>query len=157
MTAPGHFSDMPRQPDDVRSPGQSRHPAARPRLPFLDPNRTSASTKDMADRPGSASFMAFVNLADCLIETRMTRRHVHGSGRLEGSRPLSMLGVTTSRKRSTADIPNTRNRHTVNRPNSWDIRSSNRWDSPSTKGSDNPDSPDTPDSARRSSQPVSPP
>jgi hypothetical protein len=30
-----HFSDMPRQPDDVRSPGQSRHPAARPRLPFL--------------------------------------------------------------------------------------------------------------------------
>ena len=31
----GHFSDMPRQPDDVRSRGQSRHPAARPRLPFL--------------------------------------------------------------------------------------------------------------------------
>src|ERR1700692_3957030 len=30
-----HFSDMPRQPDDVRSPGQRRHPAARPRLPFL--------------------------------------------------------------------------------------------------------------------------
>jgi hypothetical protein len=29
-----HFSDMPRQPDDVRSQGQSRHPAARPRLPF---------------------------------------------------------------------------------------------------------------------------
>ena len=26
---------MPRQPDDVRSPGQSRYPAARPRLPFL--------------------------------------------------------------------------------------------------------------------------
>src|SRR6202790_5067177 len=30
-----HFSDTPRQPDDVRSPGQSRHPAARPRLPVL--------------------------------------------------------------------------------------------------------------------------
>jgi hypothetical protein len=30
-----HISDMPRQPDDVRSPGQGRHPAARPRLPFL--------------------------------------------------------------------------------------------------------------------------
>src|SRR6202035_5147762 len=26
---------MPRQPDDVRSPGQSRHPAARPRLQIL--------------------------------------------------------------------------------------------------------------------------
>ena len=33
-----HFSDMPR-PDDVRSPGQSRHPAARPRLPFLTHQR----------------------------------------------------------------------------------------------------------------------
>ena len=30
-----HFSDMPRQPDVVRLPGKSRHPAARPRLPFL--------------------------------------------------------------------------------------------------------------------------
>jgi len=30
-----HFSDMPRQPDNVRSPGQSKHPAARLRLPFL--------------------------------------------------------------------------------------------------------------------------
>ena len=30
-----HSSDMPSQPDDVRSPGQSRHPATRPRLPFL--------------------------------------------------------------------------------------------------------------------------
>jgi hypothetical protein len=30
-----HFSDMPRQPDDVRSPGKGRHPAAKPRLPFL--------------------------------------------------------------------------------------------------------------------------
>src|SRR5260370_42508149 len=27
-SAVGHFSDMPRHPDDVRSPGQSRHPAA---------------------------------------------------------------------------------------------------------------------------------
>jgi hypothetical protein len=33
-----HFSDMPRQPDDVRSPGKSRHPAARSRLPGLTQN-----------------------------------------------------------------------------------------------------------------------
>jgi hypothetical protein len=28
-------TDLPRQPDDVRSPGQSRHPAARPPLPLV--------------------------------------------------------------------------------------------------------------------------
>jgi len=39
----------------------------------------------------ATSFMALVNLAECLIETRMARRHVHGSGRLERSRPLPML------------------------------------------------------------------
>jgi hypothetical protein len=30
-----HLSDMPRQPDDVRSAGQSRHPAVRPPLPLM--------------------------------------------------------------------------------------------------------------------------
>ena len=35
MSAPGTFADVPRQPDDVRSPGQSRHPAAKPRLLIL--------------------------------------------------------------------------------------------------------------------------
>src|SRR3954447_5036768 len=30
-----HFPVMPRQPDDVRSQGQSRYPAATPRIPFL--------------------------------------------------------------------------------------------------------------------------
>jgi hypothetical protein len=37
-----HFSDMPRQPDDVRSPSKSRHPAARTRLPFLTQSGHSA-------------------------------------------------------------------------------------------------------------------
>jgi hypothetical protein len=34
---------MPKQPDDIRSPGQSRHPAARPRLPFLTPMTSDQS------------------------------------------------------------------------------------------------------------------
>jgi hypothetical protein len=53
-----HFSDMPRQPDDVRSPGQSRHPAARPRLPslrrFSDAGITGPSTRRGGRRPKSA-------------------------------------------------------------------------------------------------------
>src|SRR5215475_14038872 len=60
--------------------------------------------------------------------------------------PLPLLGVTTRRKRSTADISNT-----VHRSNSLDIRRSNGWD---TKRRDNPD---TPNIARWSSQPVPPP
>ena len=38
----GTLSDVPRQADDVRSPGQSRHPAARPRLPLLVKSRCGA-------------------------------------------------------------------------------------------------------------------
>src|ERR1700688_3330560 len=37
-----HETDMPGHPDDVRSPGQSRHPPARPRLPFLVESRCGA-------------------------------------------------------------------------------------------------------------------
>ena len=37
---------MPTGPDDVHSPGQSRRPAARPRLPFLDPSRISHQARD---------------------------------------------------------------------------------------------------------------
>jgi hypothetical protein len=43
-----HFSDMPSQPDDVRSPGKSRHPAARPRLPFLTEAVIGAKSKATA-------------------------------------------------------------------------------------------------------------
>jgi hypothetical protein len=43
-----HFSDMPRQPDNVRSRGQSRNPAAGRRLPFFDPGcvKTQKSKRD---------------------------------------------------------------------------------------------------------------
>jgi hypothetical protein len=38
-----HFSDVPRQPDNVCSPGQSRQLAARQRLPFLTQRRHAPS------------------------------------------------------------------------------------------------------------------
>ena len=38
-----HQTDLTGQADNVRSPGQSRPPAARPRLPVLTPYQTSAN------------------------------------------------------------------------------------------------------------------
>jgi len=46
---------MPRQPDDVRSRGQNRHPAARPRLPFLTQRRHYTSDRRCAEPAGGVA------------------------------------------------------------------------------------------------------
>ena len=62
-----HLADMPKQPDDVRSSGQSRHPTVRPRLQILTPLSGHGSATQITRLPPSdpptTSFVLLVHRA----------------------------------------------------------------------------------------------